>query len=58
MGDRFLLPLLALIALGLVAWALVWPQGIGAPSPPPFGRPIASPIAAAAIHGQTQALDP
>jgi hypothetical protein len=41
MRDRIFLPLLALVALGLIALALVWPQGQGAPSPPPFGHPLA-----------------
>jgi hypothetical protein len=41
MRDRIFLPLLALVALALIALALVWPQGQGAPSPPPFGHPLA-----------------
>jgi len=36
MFDRFLLPLLAVVALALVALALVWPQDLGRPSPAPF----------------------
>ena len=50
MPDSIALPALALAAAGLVALALVWPQGEGAPSPPPFGHPLApieSPIAKA-----------
>jgi hypothetical protein len=42
MRDRLFFPLLGLIAAGMVALALVWPQGAGAPSPPPFGHPLAS----------------
>jgi len=38
MSDRFALPLLALLALGLIALALVWPQGLGRRSPGPFGH--------------------
>jgi len=44
MPDRFVLPLLALAAVVLIGLSLVWPQGIGAPSPPPFGHALA-PIA-------------
>lgn len=36
MRDRFFYPLMALIAAALVALALVWPQGLGTPSPGPF----------------------
>ncbi|HUZ11297.1 MAG TPA: hypothetical protein VMU93_00410 [Caulobacteraceae bacterium] len=41
MSDRIVYPALAFLAAGLVALALVWPQGQGAPSPAPFGRPLA-----------------
>jgi hypothetical protein len=41
MRDRVFLPLVALAALALIALSLVWPQGQGAPSPPPFGHPLA-----------------
>jgi hypothetical protein len=50
MPDSLALPALALVAAGLVALALVWPQGEGAVSPPPFGHPLApieSPVAKA-----------
>jgi hypothetical protein len=50
MPDSIALPALALLAVGLVALALVWPQGQGARSPAPFGRPLApitSPVAKA-----------
>jgi hypothetical protein len=39
MPDGIALPAIALLAAGLIALALVWPQGQGAPSPPPFGHP-------------------
>ena len=39
MTDRLFFPLLALAALALIAVALVWPQGMGRPSPRPFARP-------------------
>jgi hypothetical protein len=42
MRDRLFFPLLGLIAAGMVALALVWPQGAGAPSRPPFGHALAT----------------
>lgn len=50
MPDSFALPALALVAAGLIALAMVWPQGQGARSPAPFGHPLApieSPLAKA-----------
>ena len=50
MPDSVALPALALVAAGLIALALVWPQGEGARSPAPFGHPLApveSPLAKA-----------
>jgi hypothetical protein len=41
MPDSLALPAIALLAAGLVALALVWPQGEGARSPGPFGQPLA-----------------
>lgn len=41
MGDRLFFPLLGLIIAGMIALALVWPQGLGTRSPAPFGRPVA-----------------
>jgi hypothetical protein len=38
MHDRLLFPLLGLAALAMIALALVWPQGLGARSPGPFGH--------------------
>ena len=39
--DRVFYPLAVLVAAGIVALALVWPQGQGAPSPEPFREPLA-----------------
>ncbi|HEX7758231.1 MAG TPA: hypothetical protein VF459_01930 [Caulobacteraceae bacterium] len=47
MRDQIALPLLALVAVALIALALVWPQGQGTRSPPPFGRAVAAPPAKA-----------
>ena len=38
MSDRLYFALLALAAALLIGSALVWPQGLGARSPAPFGR--------------------
>jgi hypothetical protein len=38
MLDRLYLPLLGLAAIGAIALSLVWPQGLGARSPAPFGH--------------------
>ena len=38
MPDRILFPLFGLIAFAMIALALVWPQGLGARSPGPFGH--------------------
>jgi hypothetical protein len=37
MLDRLFMPALALAAAGAIALSLVWPQGLGARSPGPFG---------------------
>ena len=39
--DRFFYPLAALIVAGLIALALVWPIGQGAPSPSLAKTPLA-----------------
>jgi hypothetical protein len=41
MPDSIALPAIALLAAGLIALAMVWPQGEGARSPGPFGHPLA-----------------
>ena len=56
MPDQIAFPALALIAGGLIALALVWPQGQGAPSPAPFGHPLrAVETAVGAAHGSPTA---
>ncbi len=49
MPDRLVLPLLALAAAAMISLSLVWPQGLGARSPGPFGHPLA-PIAPPPQH--------
>jgi len=40
MSDRIFFSLAALAAVVMVALAAVWPQGLGARSPGPFGHPV------------------
>ena len=46
MPDRVFYPLAALVAVFLIALAAVYPQGIGARSPKPFGHETAAHLAA------------
>ena len=45
MDDRLFFPLLALLVAAMIGLALVWPQGQGERSPPPFGHSVAPPPA-------------
>lgn len=38
MLSRLFFPAIGLLALGLIGLAMVWPQGLGARSPGPFGE--------------------
>jgi hypothetical protein len=38
MSDRITLSLLALLAVLMISFAAIWPQGLGARSPAPFGH--------------------
>jgi hypothetical protein len=38
MSDRVFLSLMAALCVGMIALAAVWPQGLGARSPWPFGQ--------------------
>jgi hypothetical protein len=57
MLDRLYLPFLGLIAAAAIALALVWPQGLGDQSPPPFGHiPVQrTPEMQAAMKRETEA---
>jgi len=59
MLDRLYLPLLALAALGAIALAMVWPQGLGDRSPGPFGStPVQrTPAVQAAMRRETEAAE-
>jgi hypothetical protein len=41
MSDRVFFSIVAAVAVALIALALLWPQGLGARSPEPFGKPLA-----------------
>ena len=54
MPDAIAFPLIGLVAAGLIALAMVWPQGLGAPSPAPFGLrhpPVAAAAAPTPLRG-------
>ncbi|HTK35412.1 MAG TPA: hypothetical protein VL358_09030 [Caulobacteraceae bacterium] len=46
MSDAVFFVMAGLLAAGAIALALVWPQGLGTPSPAPFGHPLAVEAAA------------
>ena len=58
MLDRLYMPFLALVAAAVIALAMVWPQGQGALSPPPFGHPVTAPPPPSATPGAAPALRP
>jgi len=57
MLDRLFLPILTLVAVGAIALAMVWPQGLGDRSPAPFGStPVQrTPEMQAAMQRQAEA---
>lgn len=55
LSDRVFFGLAAMIAAATIALALVWPQGLGARSPEPFGHPLA-PVPPAAADPQAPTL--
>ncbi|MDP3853956.1 hypothetical protein [Phenylobacterium sp.] len=59
MLNRLFFPALAALALGLVALAMVWPQGLGDRSWGPFGRPPVqrTPEMQAAMKRETEASE-
>jgi hypothetical protein len=52
MFHRVFLAVLLLIGVAMVALSLVFPQGQGALSPPPFNRPLASPERQVTVSGR------
>jgi hypothetical protein len=59
MLDRLYMPLLALATLAIIAFAMVWPQGLGDRSPGPFGHnPVQrEPAMQAAMKRETEASE-
>jgi hypothetical protein len=59
MSDRLFFPLAAILALAMVALAAIWPQGLGARSPGPFGHtPVQQTAEAkAAMKRETEASE-
>jgi len=53
MRDRIALPLMLLTAAAMIALALVWPQGQGRRSPPPFGHAVAARTQNITVGGRT-----
>jgi hypothetical protein len=43
MSNKVFYGLMAALTLGMIALALVWPQGLGSRSPAPFGHAIIEP---------------
>ena len=59
MSDRVLFSLMGLAAVAMVGFALVWPQGVGARSPGPFGHtPVQQTAAAKAKRAEAAAPPP
>ena len=59
MSDRVLFSLMGLAAVAMVGFALVWPQGVGARSPGPFGHtPVQQTAAAKAARAHAAAGPP
>jgi hypothetical protein len=54
MSDAVFFAVLGLLCAGMIALALVWPQGLGARSPHPFGHQTAAEMRAA----QPKTVDP
>ncbi len=59
MSDRLLFSLMGLASATMIAVALVWPQGLGARSPGPFGHlPVQQTAAAKAARARASGPPP
>ncbi len=59
MSDRLLFSLMGLTSAMMIAAALVWPQGLGARSPGPFGHlPVQQTAAARAARARAAGPPP
>lgn len=52
LSDKVFYPAAAVLALLLIAVSIVWPQGLGLPSPAPFGHAVVQPDYFRMIHDQ------
>ena len=59
MNDRLFFAGLSLAAIAMIAFALVWPQGLGARSPAPFGHePVLQSAAVKAAQARAKEAPP
>ena len=59
MSDRLLFSLMGLASMLMIALAMVWPQGMGARSPGPFGHtPVQQTAAARAARARASGPPP
>jgi hypothetical protein len=59
MSDRLLFSLMGFVGVAMAGLALVWPQGLGARSPGPFGHmPVQQTAAAKAARAHAAAPPP
>ncbi|HEY5413044.1 MAG TPA: hypothetical protein VIJ94_20200 [Caulobacteraceae bacterium] len=59
MSDRVLFSLVGLVSLMMIGLAMVWPQGLGARSPGPFGHtPVQQTAAARAARARAASPPP
>lgn len=52
LDDRIFYPAAIVVAVLLILISLVWPQGLGLRSPPPFGHPVQLPDYFRMVHDQ------
>ena len=59
MSDRVLFSLVGLVSVMMIGLAMVWPQGLGARSPGPFGHtPVQQTAAAKAARARASGPPP
>ena len=52
LNDKIFYPAAAIVALLLIAFSILWPQGLGLRSPAPFGHSVIMPDYFRMIHDQ------
>jgi hypothetical protein len=58
MSDAVFFVTAGLVAAAAIALALVWPQGLGARSPAPFGHPVTPELASPPPAAKAPAIQP